>query len=127
MANYSKYRNRKVVNRFGEFDSKHEYERFLILRELEATGYISGLKRQVEYILIPDQYAESTETFKKGPNKGLKKPGRLLERKCSYIADFVYSEAGETVVEDAKGFRTPDYIIKRKLLLFVYGIQIKEV
>ena len=124
---YSKFNNKKVVNRFGEFDSVREYNRYLILREMQITGEISTLRRQVKFILIPDQYEESLDRFKKGPKKGEKKPGRLLERECSYIADFVYIEAGKTVVEDAKGFRTPDYIIKRKLMLERYGIQIREV
>jgi hypothetical protein len=34
---------------------------------------------------------------------------------------------GETVVEDTKGFRTKDYVIKRKLMLWVHGIKIHEV
>lgn len=127
MVRYSKFNNKKVVNRFGEFDSVREYNRYLILREMQITGEISTLRRQVKFILIPDQYEESLDRFKKGPKKGEKKPGRLLERECSYIADFVYIEAGKTVVEDAKGFRTPDYIIKRKLMLERYGIQIREV
>ena len=124
---YSKFNNKKVVNRFGEFDSIREYNRYLILREMQITGDISTLRRQVKFILIPDQYEESLEVFKKGPKKGEKKTGRLLERECSYIADFVYIEGGKTVVEDAKGFRTPEYIIKRKLMLERYGIQIREV
>ena len=124
---YSKFNNKKVVNRFGEFDSVREYNRFLILREMYILGEISTLRRQVKFVLIPDQYEESVETFKKGPKKGESKPGKLLERECSYIADFVYVQGGETVVEDAKGFRTPDYIIKRKLMLERYGIQIREV
>lgn len=44
-----------------------------------------------------------------------------------YIADFVYDQGGVTIVEDAKGMRTPDYIIKRKLMLYVHGVRIKEV
>ena len=50
-----------------------------------------------------------------------------MERPCTYVADFVYKEGGKTVVEDTKGFRTKDYIIKRKLMLQVHGIRIKEV
>lgn len=127
MANYNKYKNRKIINRFGEFDSKHEFERFLILNELEKCGDIAELRRQVKYVLIPEQREKSTETFQKGPKKGELKPGRLIERECSYIADFVYFQGGKTVVEDAKGVRTPEYIIKRKLMLFTYGIEVKEV
>ena len=51
----------------------------------------------------------------------------LIERGVYYIADFVYYRDGEYVVEDAKGVRTKEYIIKRKLMLYVHGIKIKEV
>jgi hypothetical protein len=50
-----------------------------------------------------------------------------LERECSYVADFVFQENGKMVVEDTKGVKTKDYIIKRKLMLYVHGIRIKEV
>jgi len=72
----------------------------------------SNLREQVKYVLIPTQ----RDSY-----------GNLLEKECSYYADFVYERDGKTVVEDAKGIRTDDYIIKRKLMLFVHGIRIKEV
>lgn len=75
------------------------------------------------YELIPVQ----REPDQVGPRGGVK-AGRVLERAVEYVADFVYkNEAGETVVEDVKGFRTHDYVIKRKLMLWVHGIRIKEV
>ena len=52
---------------------------------------------------------------------------KLIERGVYYIADFVYYRDGEYIVEDTKGVRTKDYIIKRKLMLYVHGIKIKEV
>ena len=55
------------------------------------------------------------------------KKGKLLERECAYIADFVYTENGKIVVEDTKGLRTKDYIIKRKLMLYVHNIRVREV
>lgn len=82
---------------------------------------------QVKYVLIPTQRAPSFEVYKRGPNKGRRKPGEVLEKECAYIADFVYTKGDETVVEDAKGVRTKEYIIKRKLMLERYGIRIKEV
>lgn len=53
----------------------------------------------------------------------------LIERSCRYIADFVYTDnaSGQTVVEDTKGVRTKEYIIKRKLMLHVHNIQIHEI
>ena len=53
--------------------------------------------------------------------------GKCVERSVKYKADFFYTKDGELVVEDTKGFRTPDYIIKRKLMLYVHHIRIKEV
>lgn len=52
---------------------------------------------------------------------------KIVERAVKYKADFVYKENGETVVEDTKGVKTKDYIIKRKLMLWVHGISIREV
>lgn len=107
-----------------KFDSQREALRYKELTFLISDGIISNLKRQVKYVLIPAQREPSTV----GPRGGVK-PGKLIEKECSYIADFVYTvvETGETVVEDTKGFRTKDYLIKRKLMLFVYGIKIKEI
>lgn len=56
-----------------------------------------------------------------------KKNGKVVERACSYVADFVYNENGEQVVEDTKGIRTEAYKIKRKMMRWLYGIEIKEV
>ena len=75
-------------------------------------GGITDLRRQVPFTLIPSQ---------KGAD------GKVIEYPVKYIADFVYTENGKTVVEDVKGYKTPEYIIKRKLMLQVHGIRIKEV
>lgn len=123
----SKYGSRKQTVSEITFDSRREAGRFQELRLLELAGEISDLRLQVKYVLIPTQRAPSFEVYKRGPNKGRRKPGEVLEKECAYIADFVYTKGGETVVEDAKGVRTKEYIIKRKLMLERYGIRIKEV
>ena len=123
----SKYGSRKQTVSGITFDSCREAGRFQELRLLERAGEISDLRLQVKYVLIPTQRAPSFEVYKRGPNKGRRKPGEVLEKECAYIADFVYVKDGETVVEDAKGYRTDVYIIKRKLMLERYGIQIQEV
>jgi hypothetical protein len=51
----------------------------------------------------------------------------VAERRCVYVADFVYTEDGKKVVEDTKGMRTKEYVIKRKLMLYIHHIKIKEV
>lgn len=121
-----KYGNKKITIGGQVFDSKKEYRRYCELTLLERAGEITNLQRQVHYLLIPEQRAPSTEVYKKGSRAGQPKPGPVLERKVVYIADFVYQENGETVVEDTKGIKTKEYIIKRKLLLYRYGIRIKE-
>ena len=125
---YRKYNNRKIIVDGITFDSKKEAKRYKELKMLERAGIIHDLKRQVKYVLIPAQYERTSSVYVKGNNKGKPKKGKLLERECAYYADFVYStKSGELVVEDTKGMRTPDYIIKRKLMLYVHGIRIAEV
>jgi hypothetical protein len=80
----------------------------------------------VKFLLIPTQ-AEYYERYSEKTGKRLKDGVRVLERECNYIADFVYEQDGKTIVEDTKGVRTPDYIIKKKLMLYIHKIQIKEV
>ena len=124
----SKYYNKKSTVDGITFDSKKEANRYRELVLLEYARKISNLRRQVKFVLIPPQYEKSSEKYKKGENKGQLKRGTLLERECAYIADFVYiDENGKKVVEDTKGMRTKDYIIKRKLMLERYGIKISEV
>lgn len=118
----NKYGSRKVVRDGMTFDSVKEYNRWCELRLLERAGQITDLRRQMTYLLIPCQYEPDTI----GVRGGVKR-GKLLEREVSYVADFVYTQDGNTVVEDTKGFKTKDYIIKRKLMLHVHGIRIKEV
>lgn len=112
-----KYHNRKVTVDGITFDSKKEANRWLELKLLERAGEISHLQRQVKYELIPAQKEYDWESRK----------NKVVERACTYIADFVYEEKGETIVEDTKGFKTSDYIIKRKLMLYVHGMRIREI
>lgn len=107
----AKYGNSKPQTPDGNFDSLKEYYRWLDLNLEEKAGVIEKLTRQVKFELIPTQ----------------KKDGKVVERSCSYIADFVYYRNGELVVEDTKGVKTEAYKIKRKLMLERWGIQITEV
>lgn len=123
----SKYGSRKVTIDGIVFDSVREGKRYKELMLLERAGIITGLQRQVKYVLIPAQREFCNEIYTKGKNKGSPKPGQLIERESSYIADFVYVQDGTLIVEDAKGVRTEAYILKRKLMLKEYGIRIHEV
>lgn len=121
----NKYRAIKTCVNGIEFDSRKEARRYQELLLLERAGVIQNLQRQEKYVLIPAQYESYERYGKKGQEL---KPGqRLVEKECSYLADFVYEENGKKVVEDTKGVKTKDYIIKRKLMLYIHGIRIKEV
>ena len=108
----NKYHNRKIVREGETYDSVKEYRRAKELELLEKGGVIKDLKRQVRFEVIPSQRGDD---------------GKVVERAVTYVADFVYFEDGKLVVEDTKGFRTKDYIIKRKLMRYLLGINIREV
>lgn len=121
----NKYNNKKCTVNGIIFDSRKEARRYQELLLLQRAGVIKSLQRQVKYVLIPAQY-ESFERY--GKNGQELTPGKkLIERECAYVADFVYVEDGKTVIEDTKGMKTKDYIIKRKLMLYTHGIRIREV
>ena len=108
----NKYGNKKITYNGIVFDSIKEKDRYVELRLLERAGAISDLQRQVKYMLIPAQ---------RGDN------GKVIEKAVFYIADFVYSQNGQIIVEDTTGVKTKDYILKRKMMLYFHGIKIKEV
>ena len=89
------------------FDSKHEAEVWCELKLMQRAGIIRDLERQVKYELIP-----KTDLF----------------RASVYIADFRYydCETEKTVVADAKGVRTKDYLLKKKLMYWLHGIEVRE-
>lgn len=101
----SKYKAEKTVVDDITFDSKKEANRYNELKLLERTNVVKDLRRQVPYVLI--------EKSKYG-------------RSIRYLADFVYIENGETVVEDCKGVRTPVYRLKKRLMAEKFGILIRE-
>lgn len=118
------------------FASQREARRYLELKALQNAGKIKDLKLQVMYELIPAAYhwLPTGEVYQKGERKGRPKYKRVcVEKAVKYIADFEYEENGQTVVEDAKGFRKTDsaaykvFVLKRKLMLWRYGIKVKEV
>lgn len=118
----SKYNAKKCHYDGITFASGKEMKRYVQLKLMQRAGEISDLKLQVKFELIPVQ----REPDVIGPRGGVKK-GRVIEHPCHYVADFVYLDReGNQVVEDAKGFKTPEYRIKKKLALYMLGIQIKE-
>ncbi len=109
----NKYGAKKIVVGGESFDSRMEARRWQELQLLQRAGEISHLGRQVKFVLIPSQKDDY---------------GKVIERPVFYIADFAYRDerTGRAVVEDAKGVCTKEYIIKRKLMLYRYGIRVRE-
>lgn len=112
----NKYYAQKCKINGSVYDSKKEAQRYAELQILLKAGLIFELRRQVKYILIPTQRDED---------------GKLIERECSYVADFVYEQDGNTIVEDVKGYKDGAayriFGIKRKLMLYTHGIRVREV
>ena len=125
----NKYLNRRITTDGGEtFDSQKEYKRYCELSLLQKAGAITDLQRQVKFVLIPAQY-ETYERYGKN-GKRLKDGQKCVEKECSYYADYTYIDSnGKTVVEDtkSKATKTTEYIIKRKLMLYIHGIKINEI
>jgi hypothetical protein len=100
----SKYHNRRVVVDGITFDSQREADRWGELKLMQEAGLIQDLQRQVKYPIVVN--------------------GQKI---CVYVADFVYERDGKTIVEDVKGVRTRVYILKKKLIKSVFGIDISEI
>ncbi len=113
----NKFHNIKSKRDGITFDSRAEGDRYRQLQLLEKSGKIRDLCRQTKYVLIPAQYR-----YVDGKKK-------LIEREAYYKADFDYYEvgSGRHIVEDVKVVRTPEYILKRKLMLSEHDIQITEI
>ena len=100
----TKYRAIPTIVDGKRFASKREAKRYQDLKHLQNAGMIKYLECQ--------------------PRFNLEVNGLKI---CDYIADFIYQCQGQTVVEDSKGFRTPLYKLKKKLMRAVHGIEIVEV
>ena len=107
----SKYRNRRTTVDGIRFDSKAEAKRYTQLITLQNLGEISGLMRQHSYVLVPGGRWQNGKAYSA----------------VKYVADFVYTQDGKIVVEDVKGMKTQLYMLKKKLMKQVYGIEIREV
>ena len=110
---YSKYHSVKTTVDGITFDSKKEAEHYKVLKAQEQTGQIHGLQLQKKFLLIPKQYDKN---------------GKVAERACYYKADFCYHDAKENYhVVDVKGYILPSYVLKRKLMLWKYGIKVEQI
>lgn len=122
----NKYLNRRITINGEVFDSRKEARRYQELLLQQKAGMISGLERQKKFVLIPTQREPDIIGARGG-----KHPGKVIEKECAYIADFVYQVQGQTVVEDVKGYRMGSaytvFTIKRKLMLERYGIRVLEI
>lgn len=123
-----KYKNKKVVNTLGTWDSKKELQRFLVLKDAEKKGIISDLQRQVKFELIPaikEEYIEHLKTKDKIKT-------RTVQLAITYTADFCYYKDGVYVVEDVKASPNmaaldKSFLIKEKLFRWKFGYRIKRI
>ena len=125
-AKKSKYNNKKIVNEFGTWDSKKEFQRWLVLKEADAQGMITDLQRQVKFELIPavrEKYIKHLKTKDKECERTLQLP-------ITYTCDFQYTKNGETIVEDVKAspkILPKDFVLKEKMMFALKGIKIRRV
>lgn len=113
IGNYTKqnkYHNKKVEYDGIKFDSVKEKNRYIGLKQLEKLGVIHNLELQKKYVLQPS----------------FKLNGKTI-RSITYIADFVYIQDGVEIIEDVKGMRTKEYLLKKKLFEYKYQKDIKEI
>lgn len=107
----NKYGNHPVVADGVRFDSEKEYARWCELKLLQKAGVISELQRQVKFELQPSFYFN----------------GKKIQA-INYIADHTYyDQDGNYIVEDVKGVKTREYINKKKQMMYIHNIEIKEV
>lgn len=121
-----KYNNKKVEFQGMTFDSKREFERYLVLMDAQKKGIISGLERQVKFELLP-QITEEEVVHLKTKDKIVEK---VVQQAVHYICDFKYVKDGKIVIEDvkiAKSLLPPEYILKEKMMRYLNGITIKRV
>lgn len=122
-------KNKLHAEKCGEYASKHEAQRAWELKMLQRAGKISNLREQVKYVLVPAIWKEIPRTGKRG--QALKPKRVCVQRELAYWADFVYEKDGQTVVEDAKGYRGGAtyriFVNKKKQMRQIYGIEVKEV
>ena len=124
-----KYNNSKVTVDGIAFDSRREAKRYREISLMLQLGEIRNLELQKRFELIPAQWERYERYGKRGQR--LKDGRRCVEKGVVYVADFVYEKDGKIVVEDAKGCRRGTaydvFVLKRKLMLHVYGIKVQEV
>ena len=121
----NKYRNKGIEVDGIFFSSKAEAKWYKIFKDQKGRGEIKDFRMQVPFELVPSQKAPATKFDKKGNPKTVEK---VVELAVKYVADFVVEENdGTQTVYDVKGFPTPVWGIKRKLMRYVHGIVIQEV
>lgn len=136
MSAMRKFHNHPIDNADGHFDSTDEWRRFMVLKEAEANGVIKDLQRQVTFVLLPKQEKDVVIHLKTKD----KTEKRMVARQITYTADFVYmkrmpgiptvfgeAEVWHRVVEDYKGFPNDRWSMKKAMMYYFHGIEVREV
>lgn len=123
-----KYNAHKCEYKGFKFDSERERDRFIFLEDCERRGLISELRRQVDFVLIPDEYADVPKQLK----TKIKMERRRVFTGVRYKADFVYFHKGrgEHIVEDVKASPKvipKEFELKEKMMWYFHRIKIERV
>ena len=120
-----RFKPKPIETEYGHFDSRSEYERYLVLLDMERNGAITDLKRQVTYELLPQQ----TKVVRKALKTKVKEVVKVVEQDMKYTCDFTYyNKDGEFIAEEFKGNKyciDEGVRIKKKLLYYMHGIELK--
>ena len=126
----TKYGNKKVEYNGKKFDSKKERDRFIFLEAAQRDGLITDLERQVRFELIP----AITEEYEVQLKTKTVTRTRTVQRAITYTCDFMYYVPSKNlvVVEDVKSSPRQtaidkSYVLKKKMMLALKGIKVKEV
>ncbi len=120
----NKYHNKRTVVDGRCFDSKKEALRYLVLKDKLGRGEIENLRLQVPYELLPALYEERVVHLKT-KDKVVRK---CVQRPVTYVADFVYRDrkTDNEIIEDVKGRKVKEYILKKKMMLAILGLTVTE-
>lgn len=120
-----RFKPKPIETEYGHFDSRSEYERYLVLLDMERNGAITDLKRQVSFNLLPQQ----TKVVRKQLKTKIKEVIKVVEQDMVYTCDFTYyNKDGEFIAEEFKGNKyciDEGVRIKKKLLYYMHGIELK--
>ena len=97
------------------------------MKDAERQGLITGLRRQIVFELLPKQTKKVIQHLKTKD----KVVERMVAQAVTYTADFVYEKKDGInffpVVEDFKGYPNDRWPLKKAMMYYFHGIEVREV